>query len=945
MKKLLAISVIVLFVGTSVVPSNASFEKKHSFGESSRNEITDGLIGYWSFDEGDGSIAYDCSGFENDGTIYGASWTNGISGYALYFDGIDDWIRADPIFLDEHTINIWINIEDSFVADDLVLIENSDSNTVADYGVYIAYNNPLYGIWYFLRSSTGETVTIYSEENLMDINTWYMVTVSYDGSHAKIYLNGDLVVQENVAIDIRSEGILFGIGHDSPGGSRFDAFFNGIIDEICIYNRALNEDEIQYLYDNPGGVDVVYVDDDFNPSTPGWQIDHFDSIQDGVNAVVEGGTVYVYNGTYYENVVVDKTIDLVGEDKDNTIIDGGGSGKVVLLSADGVNISGFTIQNSGSGHPNSGIYISSNHTIISDNNVQNNYDGIYPYDSNNNTIMNNSVCSNNRRGINTDYSSHNIINMNNVENNSKTGIVLDVWSLNNTIYLNNIVNNGMYGGISIDDHSNNNLIVENVIANNNGYGVSIWTNSDNNIFVHNNFMNNTQNAYDEYTNFWYNATLQEGNYWSDYTGTDSNGDGIGDTPYDIPGGNQDLYPLGLFHPIANFTYSINDKTVQFDGSASHDPDGYITQYTFDFGDGDNETGMIVSHTYADYGTYNVTLTITDNDGKNDTISKDVTLEDTIPPEISGFQAVPTVQSPGGHVNISAQVTDNIGLSDVRLVIRYPDSYVENISILQNKTGDTYYSNRTYDMIGTYTRQIWAIDINSNSAYSALRLFVITEDFVASAGGPYYGEANVPLQFNGYAANGHPPYSWLWDFGDGNTSNIQNPIHTYTNAGNYTVMLTVTDDESNTADDATWALIEDVNHRPEKPTIDGQTNGKAGELYEYTFVTTDPDDDEICYFVDWGDDTSSGWSDFVESGAEITYKHTWSEKGTYTIKAKAKDVFDAESDWGELEVSMPRSHISIFSRIIQFLQHLIQRFPMLERILCMFPVFNRMSGLQ
>jgi len=112
----------------------------------------------------------------------------------------------------------------------------------------------------------------------------------------------------------------------------------------------------------------------------------------------------------------------------------------------------------------------------------------------------------------------------------------------------------------------------------------------------------------------------------------------------------------------------------------------------------------------------------------------------------------------------------------------------------------------------------------------------------------------------------------------------------------------------------------------------------------TIICAKPDDDEICYFVDWGDDTSSGWSDFVESETEITYKHRWSGEETYTIKAKAKDVFDAESEWGELEVTMPRSHISIFSRIIQFLQHLIQRFPMLERILCLFPVLNRMLNM-
>lgn len=76
--------------------------------------------------------------------------------------------------------------------------------------------------------------------------------------------------------------------------------------------------------------------------------------------------------------------------------------------------------------------------------------------------------------------------------------------------------------------------------------------------------------------------------------------------------------------------------------------------------------------------------------------------------------------------------------------------------------------------------------------------------VADAGGPYVGLINEPMEFIGYAANGYPPYTWHWDFGDGNESNEQNTTHTYTRAardshGNYceyTVTLTVTDNEGN-----------------------------------------------------------------------------------------------------------------------------------------------------
>ena len=117
------------------------------------------------------------------------------------------------------------------------------------------------------------------------------------------------------------------------------------------------------LYERNISPNVAYVDDDFNSSTPGWGYDHFDKIQHSIDAVSKNGTVYVYNGTYYENVDVNKTINLIGENKETTIIDGGGGGNVVYITADWVNISGFTIRNSGSLDAGVKIYYANNVTI------------------------------------------------------------------------------------------------------------------------------------------------------------------------------------------------------------------------------------------------------------------------------------------------------------------------------------------------------------------------------------------------------------------------------------------------------------------------------------------------------------------------------------------------------------------------------------------------------
>jgi len=126
-----------------------------------------------------------------------------------------------------------------------------------------------------------------------------------------------------------------------------------------------------------------------------------------------------------------------------------------------------------------------------------------------------------------------------------------------------------------------------------------------------------------------------------------------------------------------------------------------------------------------------------------------------------------------------------------------------------------------------------------------------------------------------------------------------------------------------------------NQPPDTPEISGPTNGATNTSYLYTFVTTDTDDDEICYFVDWGDNTSSGWSDFVESGTPVIVSHTWVEKDTYTITAKAKDIYGAESDWATLEVEMPVNQQVVINPLLQMI---LERFPNA------FPLLRQLLGL-
>ncbi len=99
-----------------------------------------------------------------------------------------------------------------------------------------------------------------------------------------------------------------------------------------------------------------------------------------------------------------------------------------------------------------------------------------------------------------------------------------------------------------------------------------------------------------------------------------------------------------------------------------------------------------------------------------------------------------------------------------------------------------------------------------------------------------------------------------------------------------------------------------NQPPNAPDISGFENGKINIEYNYNFITTDPDGNNIFYFIDWGDENNTGWLGPYLSGEEISVSHKWSEKGTYFIKAKAKDIFDEESDFTTFEVTMPRNLI-------------------------------------
>jgi len=274
---------------------------------------------------------------------------------------------------------------------------------------------------------------------------------------------------------------------------------------------------------------------------------NYTKIQDAIDNASTGDTVFVYedNLPYYEQINVTKSINLIGEDKNSTVIDSDWI-STVLISANNVTLSKFTIKNSREDH---GMYqcihVTSDNNIISDNNVisKNMWyrQGIKLYKANNNEISGNYI-SNNYHGISISESINTSISYNNVNSNNITGIGVyyDNWHgySNTKIFGNNISKNskGIYffdcsnGYISDNNISNNNeegMIIErssntfifrNNISNNNGEGMIIDLSSNTFILRNNIFSNNDSGIYLNYES--------DNNNITENTITSNNHDGI-----------------------------------------------------------------------------------------------------------------------------------------------------------------------------------------------------------------------------------------------------------------------------------------------------------------------------------------------------------------------------------------------------------------------------------
>jgi hypothetical protein len=235
-------------------------------------------------------------------------------------------------------------------------------------------------------------------------------------------------------------------------------------------------------------------------------------------------------------------------------------------------------------------------------------------------------------------------------------------------------------------------------------------------------------------------------------------------------------------------------------------------------------------------------------------------------------------------------------------------------------------NCTASKEGYSTEEIW-LGINENTVYD----FVLScVSFKSNANGPYFGWADQQVRFHGSAYCGSEPYTWHWDFGDGVTSDLQNPINIYEQPGNYTVELEVTDSTdgpNSTVNDTTWALIGVLPILP-PPEIFGPRTAKVWVEQDYNFIIPNVTYcDDIRLMVDWGDTGPGKWGGPYDPGENVTLSYRWRKKEDYTIKARVMDVFGTVSDWASFDIIIPRTGASDYS----FWSSFLERFPIIQEV--------------
>jgi PKD repeat protein len=267
-------------------------------------------------------------------------------------------------------------------------------------------------------------------------------------------------------------------------------------------------------------------------------------------------------------------------------------------------------------------------------------------------------------------------------------------------------------------------------------------------------------------------------------------------------------------PVAQFSYTPANPMVGipviFSTIGSSDPDGLISSYTWNFGDGTTGSGIGFTHTYSTSGTYTVTLTVTDDDGATDTYTEAVTVEEIL------LNVRPIAQFVTNY-NIGRSpltVTFNaVGSTDPDGMI---NSYEWDFGDGQSDSGINVSHIFTAETTTTYTVTLTVTDNEGASNIIPSQAIIVVSpanqvpvaQFSYTPANPMVG---IPVVFNATESTDSDGTisSYAWGFGDGVTASGVSAAHTYSTAGTYTVTLTVTDGDGATSTCTEVVTVEEV----------------------------------------------------------------------------------------------------------------------------------------
>jgi len=367
------------------------------------------------------------------------------------------------------------------------------------------------------------------------------------------------------------------------------------------------------------------------------------------------------------------------------------------------------------------------------------------------------------------------------------------------------------------------------------------------------------------------------------------------------------------------------EPITFDGSGSRDSDYYITGYHWDWtNDGTYDTDWLseptTTHAYSTPGSYTLKLEVKDSGDEYGNYIKMAI--DTAPVTI-------TARPPDAQFTYNPRnptIKEKVQFTDTSIKGSYDiNSWLWNFgdgltSTEQNPThqyqSNGYYAVRltitdAYSQSDTETKSLTVINIRPTAFIDEINPNPVFTGTTVIFKGHGVDEDGVILAYNWSS----DVDSWLSEKPDFETNNLSKGTHNIT--------FRVKDDDNTWSQNVTEKLVITDNLPPDKPIISGKTSGKTKIEQEYKINTTDPEGNNVFYFVDWGDGTNSSWLGSYDSGEEITAKHVWNVKGNYTIKVKAKDIFNGESDWATLTVTMPYSYNKPMPHFVELL---FQRFP-------------------